>query len=70
MLSDYRPKKIPSPQWRECIKKVWEVDPLSCPKCGNEMKIVSFINEVDVIRKILEHLGLWEDKTPPERAPS
>lgn len=34
------------------------------------MKIVSFINEVDIIRKILEHLGLWEDKTPPERAPS
>lgn len=28
-----------------------------------------FINETDVIRKILEHLGLWEDKTPPERAP-
>jgi hypothetical protein len=27
-VSDYRPKKIPSPQWRECIKKVWEVDPL------------------------------------------
>jgi hypothetical protein len=34
------------------------------------MKIVSFINEVDVIRKILEHLGLWEDETFPERAPS
>jgi hypothetical protein len=68
-VSDYRPKNIPSPQWRECIKKVWEVDPLSCPKCGSEMKIISFINEADVIRKILEHLGLWEDKTPSERAP-
>jgi len=33
------------------------------------MKIVSFINEVDVIRKILEHLGLWEDKIPVGRAP-
>ena len=38
-------------------------------KCGSEMKIISFINEVDVIRKILEHLGLWEEKTPKERAP-
>ena len=28
-----------------------------------------FINETDVIRKILEHLGLWEDKIPPEHAP-
>jgi len=68
-VSDYRPKNIPSPQWRECIKKVWEVDPLTCPKCGSEMKIISFINETGVIRKILEHLGLWEDKTPLERAP-
>lgn len=68
-VSDYQPKRIPSPQWRECIKKVWEVDPLSCPKCGSEMKIISFINEADVIRKILEHLGLWEEITPVERAP-
>jgi hypothetical protein len=68
-VSDYLPKKIPSPKWRECIKKVWEVDPLSCPKCGSEMKIISFINETDVIRKILKHLGLWEEKTLLERAP-
>jgi len=33
------------------------------------MKIISFINETDVIRKILEHVGLLEDKTPLERAP-
>jgi hypothetical protein len=46
-VSEYRPKKIPSPKWRECIRKVWEVDPLSCPKCGSEMKIISFINETD-----------------------
>ena len=33
------------------------------------MKIISFINETDVIRKILELLWLWEDKIPVERAP-
>ena len=33
------------------------------------LKILSFINEADVIRKILEHLNLWEEKTPVERAP-
>jgi hypothetical protein len=33
------------------------------------MKIISFINETDVILKILEHLGLWEDKNPVEQAP-
>jgi len=58
-----------SPKWRECIKKVWAVDPLSCPKCGSEMKTISFINETDGISRILEHLGLWEEKIPLEYAP-
>ncbi len=42
---------------------------MECPKCGSEMKIISFIIESEVIRKILEHLGVWEEKTPAERAP-
>jgi hypothetical protein len=33
------------------------------------MKIISFITEAEVIRKILEHLGVWEEKAPVERAP-
>jgi hypothetical protein len=48
---------------------VWEVDPLLCPKCGGEMKIVSFITEDEVVRKILEHLELWEERVPVERPP-
>jgi Putative transposase/Transposase zinc-binding domain len=40
-------------------RKVWEVDPLVCPHCQAEMKIVSFIVERKVIRKILTHLKLW-----------
>ena len=41
------------------IKKVWEADPLLCPKFQKEMRIVSLINERDVIERILRHLGLW-----------
>ena len=44
-ISEPKQKKIPSKTWRECIKKFWEVDPLECPKCGSEMKIISFIDE-------------------------
>ncbi len=29
-VSDYQPKRIPSKTWRECIKQIWEVDPLLC----------------------------------------
>jgi hypothetical protein len=42
------------------IKRVYEVDPLSCPRCGNEMKVVAFIDppQGDVIEKILRHCPL------------
>jgi len=69
-VSEYEPKRIPSKTWRECIKKIWEVDPLQCPNCGGEMNIISFIAEASVIRQILEHLNLWEERLsrdPPER---
>jgi hypothetical protein len=29
-----------------------------------EGRIISFIDQSDVIKKILEHLGLWEDPRP------
>jgi hypothetical protein len=63
-IADYESRRIPSPNWRECIKKIWEVDPLICPRCQGEMKIVSFITEYPVVRKILKHLDLW-DRSPP-----
>jgi hypothetical protein len=50
----------PSPKWRELIKKVWEADPLLCPKCQKEMRIVSLIDDQTVSERILRHLGLWQ----------
>lgn len=61
-VSNYEPPRIPSKTWRELIKKVWEVDPLLCPNCGEEMKVISLIQDPEVIRHILEHLGLWKQK--------
>ena len=48
-VSDHQPRRVPSKTWRELIKKIWEVDPLSCPRCGYEMKIISLIHEPEVI---------------------
>ena len=32
------------------------------------MRIISFIDQPDVIKKILQHLGLWEEShAPPDR---
>ena len=69
-IGDDKPRKIPSPTWRECIKKVWEVGPLICTKCGGEMRIISFIDEAQVIRQILEYLGLWSDKPSGKPLPA
>jgi hypothetical protein len=67
-IGDYKFKLIPSLVWRECIKKVWEVDPLAYPKYGNEMRIISFIVDKAVLQKILTHLGVFE-KNRNQRAP-
>jgi len=70
-VSGHQPRRIPSKKWRELIKKVWEADPLLCPNCGGEMRIVGLINERDVIERILRHLGLWEPsvRAVPARDP-
>ena len=48
-----------------------EVDPLTCPKCSGKMKVISVIEDENVIKKILKHLGLWDQKArPPPKANS
>jgi hypothetical protein len=57
--------------WAYLVSRVYEVDPLVCPSCGGEMKIISYIHESDVIFRILDHLGLLVEEVPAlaERAP-
>jgi hypothetical protein len=52
--------------WARLIRKVYLVDPLTCPKCGGRLRILSFIDNPCVIEKILPHLKIWH---PPERPP-
>jgi hypothetical protein len=47
------------PVWARLIHKVYEVDPLACPKCGAPMHVIALIDDAIVIRRILEHLGRW-----------
>ena len=54
--------------WARLIQKIYEVDPLTCPKCKGRMRILAFIEDEEVIKKILKHLGLWDIKArPPHR---
>jgi len=38
-------------RWSHFIRKVYETDPLTCPKCQGEMRIISFIDQPDIIKK-------------------
>jgi hypothetical protein len=52
---------------REMIEAIeeFEVDPLVCPRCQGTMRIISFIEDRQVIRAILEHLGIWLVRARP-----
>lgn len=59
-------RKAARRQWAALIKKIYEIDPLVCTKCGGKMEIIAFITEGKTIRKILDHIGMTR---PAERAP-
>ncbi len=50
--------------WAQLIKRVYEVDPLVCPSCGGEMRIIAFIIDHDVVDAILRHLAKAEARSP------
>ena len=60
-------RPIPSRGWAEMIRKVYEVDPLVCPKCGGRMKVIAFLTDYAVADRIIHHLHLSfvADKPPP-----
>jgi len=50
--------------WARLLSKVYEIDPLVCPKCGCEMKVVAVIQDPAEIRDILNHL-VKTGRAPP-----
>lgn len=51
--------------WARLIHKVFEINPLLCPKCRKEMKIVAFITDFHETKKILKHIGEETQRAPP-----
>jgi len=55
--------------WAKLIQRVWDVSPLTCPRCGAEMRVVSVITDPVVIDKILGHIAK-KDRATPEGRPA
>ena len=53
--------------WARLLARIYEIRPLTCPRCQGEMRLIAFLTEPPSIRTILAHLG--EPTTPPVLAP-
>jgi hypothetical protein len=53
--------------WAACLRKIFEVDPVKCVKCGGEMKLVSVILDDRELDRILAHQG-WPTEFPKTKA--
>ena len=49
-------KKRREPAWARLIAQVYEVNPLVCPRCASEMRVLAVITEAAEVKKILRHL--------------
>jgi len=57
--------------WAELMQRVFRLDLLVCPWCSGPRKVLAFITDPLVIRKILSHLQLPTEPPPvaPARSP-
>jgi hypothetical protein len=53
--------------WAALLQRVYATDVLACGKCGGRMRVMAFVTDHDVVRAILEHLGL-PASAPPQAA--
>jgi hypothetical protein len=54
------------------FRYLYEADPLICAKCGGEMRVVTFITESPVIKKIVDNLRkcVPAGRAPPSLPPA
>jgi hypothetical protein len=55
-------------RWEYLLALVGEEFPLTCPRCGGDIRLISFITDPGLIWKILMHLG--EPLEPPRVSPT
>ena len=65
-------RKSPKPaslyRWALLMARIYEINPLSCPKCTHPMRIIAFIQDRPTICKILNHIQ--EPSNPPPISPA
>ncbi len=65
-LLTFEPRQVrkASKSWAALIKKIYEVDPLICPKCKGAMRIAAFITDSKEVARISKSLGIPKFSPP------
>jgi hypothetical protein len=58
----------PNYSWAELMRVTFDLDVLKCPRCSGRMRYIATITEREVVKKILEHVGLPVRGPPQEPA--
>ncbi len=53
--------------WARLLARIYEIQPLTCPRCHGPMRLIAILIEPSTIRAILAHLG--EPTTAPPLIP-
>jgi hypothetical protein len=62
-------RRLPAKGWAALIRKVYEADPMTCPKCGGRMEVIAFITDLRAVDRIIDHLKLtFTAQRPPPYA--
>ena len=58
ILESDESSKVHRKNWARLIQKIYEVETLTCPKCYGKMKVISVIEDQNVIKNISAFPGL------------
>ena len=47
------------------MKRIFEIDPLQCTKCGGQMHIKAFITVQSEVERLCKNLGIISWRAPP-----
>ena len=63
------PARHVSMTWAQRLKRVFQIDILTCEHCGGAVKVIASIEDPAVIKKILQHLDRHVEPAAPAFRP-
>ncbi|RKH15356.1 ATP-dependent helicase HrpA [Corallococcus sp. CA053C] len=63
-----RRERAPRLDWAGLLRRTFAVEVFSCPRCAGQRRVLAYLTQGSVIRRIPRHLQLPEQ--PPRPAPA